>query len=129
VKKVFILLMVVIIIFGMAACSSKEEKETIDIESKIIERVKAYAYLEGYYGSIGGNEIKTTNAEVTDISQISDTEYLVRGRITMIDVYGTQWSNLFDINMTAEIVDNEGQEEVEISGGDFIYKSESWTKG
>ena len=64
--------------------------------------------------------MKSSEATITNISKISENEYLVNGRMEMIDVYGKSWTNNFDCT----VVSYDGK--TWIIQGDFRYKSNHW---
>ena len=122
-KKIMCLLLTVCTICTLCACGGRQSDEAK--ENTPEEKVRSAVTVRGklaYYGStIGGNELKSSDATITTVNKISDTEYRVSGKIVMTDIYGTKWSNTFDCKVT-KIGDS-------WSAASFEYKSSSWSKG
>lgn len=124
IKKILCLMLVVLAISSLCACvdgsdsSSTKEKTP---EQQVRSAVEASGRTAYFGKSIGGNEIKSSSATITNVKKISDTEYLVSGKVVMTDVYGTKWNNNFDCT-----VRKSGDR---WSAGSFDYTSSKWTKG
>ena len=124
-KRVFCIVAVVLTIFSLCACGTSESGSSSNVEmtpeQQVSEVVKNRAMFNYMGSTIGDNELKSSSATITNVKEISDTEYLVSGRITMIDVYGTNWNNTFDCSVTKNIND-------EWVAGSFEYTNDNWSK-
>lgn len=124
-KKILCLLLAVLAVCSLCACgsgsnsSSTKEKTP---EQKVRSAVESRGMLEYFGSTIGGNELKRSSATITNVKQVSDTEYRVSGKIVMTDIYGTDWNNTFDCKVTQK---SDGS----WSAGSFEYTSKNWTKG
>ena len=123
-KKVLCLVLVVLTICSLCACGAGSSSSGSKPKSET-EQVRSAVEVSGriaYFGkSIGGNEIKSSSANISTVTKVSDTRYKVSGKMTMTDVYGTKWTNNFDCT-----VDKSGDS---WSAGSFKYTSNNWTKG
>ena len=99
-KFVVCWLLVFVTLGTLCACSENAIGESKSVEDKVRDAVYTRATMAYYGSSIGGNELKSSRATITNVKQISDTEYRVSGKMIMTDVYGTQWSNYFDCKVT-----------------------------
>ena len=118
-KKALCLILTLITLCSFSACGSETTVKTP--EEQIRAAVKNQGYIEFIGSTIGGNEIRSSDAHVTNIKRISDTEYIVNGKVVMTDVYGTAWTNTFDCEVEQ---DSDGDWDV----GSFEYTSDKWTK-
>ncbi len=125
VKKTLCLILAVLTACSLCACgngsnsSSTKEKTP---EQQVRSAVESRGAVEYFGSTIGGNELKRSSATITNVKQVSDTEYRVSGKIVMTDIYGTNWSNTFDCKVTQK---SDGS----WSAGFFEYTSKNWTKG
>ena len=124
-KKILCLMLAVLAVCSLCACGSGSNSSSTK-EKTPEEQVRSAVTSRGafeYYGStIGGNELKRSSVTITNLKQVSDTEYRVSGKIVMTDVYGTNWNNTYDCKVTQK---SDGS----WSAGSFEYTSENWTKG
>ena len=124
IKKILCLMLAVLAVCSLCACgsgsnsSSTKEKTP---EQQVRSAVESRGMLQYYGSTIGGNELKSSRATITNVKKVSDTEYLVSGKIVMTDIYGTNWNNTFDCK-----VKKSGDS---WSAGSFEYTSKNWTKG
>ena len=125
IKKISCLFLVIMTLFIFSACSggladtdstSSETSETDKVRSVVQTR----GAMEYWSGTIGGKELTRSAAIITNVKKISDTEYLVSGKVNMLDVYGTWWTNTFDCEVTKYGDD--------WRAGSFDYTSNKWTK-
>ena len=125
IKKILCLMLAALAVCSLCACgsgsnsSSTKEKTP---EQQVRSAVETRGMIEYFGSTIGGNELKRSSATITNVKQVSDTEYRVSGKIVMTDIYGTNWSNTFDCNVTQK---SDGS----WSAGSFEYTSKNWTKG
>lgn len=125
IKKILCSMLAVLTVCSLCACgigsnssSTKEETPEQQVRSAVETRGRLV-----YFGTtIGGNETKSSSATITNVKQVSDTEYRVSGKIVMTDIYGTNWNNTFDCKVTQK---SDGG----WSAGSFEYTSKNWTKG
>ena len=123
--RVLCLLLVILTVGSLCACSggngnsSQTPAQTPEQEVRsCVEHRGRVAYM---LRTIGGNELISSQATVTNVKKISDTKYEVSGRIVMTDVYGTQWSNTFDCEV------NKYTDSWSCSSFDFT--NSNWQKG
>lgn len=131
-KKAIGILLVFCLCIGLCACGMNEDNSSGETQGKSerekvewaveIRRIAMEASDTKFGTTIGDNEIKSVSVSITNMEKLSDTEYIVNGRITKTDVYGTKWNNTFDCKVTS----SDGEE---WSAGSFQYKSDSWTRG
>ena len=122
-KKILCLLLAICMICSLCACgggNADEPKEKTP-EDEVRSAVRARGATAYFGSSIGGNELKSSNATISTVKKVSDTEYRVSGKIVMTDVYGTEWNNTFDCTVTK-------------SGDSWYadsldYTNSSWSKG
>ena len=120
--KIIVCWALIIVTLGtLCACGNASEKKAESVEDKVRSAVTSRGMLEYYGSTIGGNELKSSQATITNVKKISDTEYRVSGKIVMTDVYGTKWNNTFD----CEVTTSDGEK---WRAGSFDYTSKSWTK-
>ena len=121
--KIIVCWILIIVTLGtLCACGGAKEKEE-SVEDKVRSAVRTRGMVEYIGSSIGGNELKSSSATITNLKKISDTEYRVSGKIVMTDIYGTKWNNTFDCNVYLR-TDGESW-----SASSFEFTSKSWTKG
>ena len=87
-KKILCLLLAICTICALCACGggqSDEPKENTP-EDKVRSAVTARGKTAYFGSTIGGNELKSSDATITTVKKVSDTEYRVSGRIVMTDV-------------------------------------------
>lgn len=122
IKSIVCLVLVFLILGSLCACGdvgdSKDEGESV--EGKIRNAVTSKASLEFFGSAIGGNELKSSKATVSTVRKVNETEYKVSGKMVMIDVYGTEWSNNFDCEVTLSAG--------EVKVGSFEYTGSKWNK-
>ena len=119
-KKTLCLILALVTICSLCACGgSKTTEKTPEELVRAEVESKGYIAYVGY--TIGGNELKSSRAAVTNIQRVSDTEYIVNGKVTMNDVYGTAWTNTFDCEVEQ---DSDG----DWSASKFEYTDDSWSK-
>ena len=124
-KKAISIIMIFILIFSMISCNNPSESNKSETEEdKIRSAVTRSAQVEFYGNAIGGNELKSSYATISTVRKNSENEYLVSGRMTMVDVYGTYWTNNFD----CKVKKSESLDKWIVSGG-FNYTSSNWSKG
>jgi len=131
-KKILTLILTLCICLGMSACNTvvsnsnnfpREKSEREKIEEAIENRRLADEILDRKFGSkIGDYEINSHSISITNMEKLSNTEYIVNGRVTLTDIYGTKYSNTFDCKVTSSDGEN-------WHAGDFRYKNDYWTKG
>ena len=130
-KKVLSVILTIFMMFSIgtmvAGCTSAENstsqtQELTDSE-KVRNAVKGKALMQYMFYSIGDNKLKSSDATITNLDWNSDkTICTVSGKMKMIDVYGTHWTNNFDCIVTySESTDK-------WTAGSFNYKSQSWSK-
>lgn len=124
-KKILCLMLAVLTVCSLCACggggsTSSANEETP--EEQVRSAVETRGYIAYFGVTIGGNEIKRSQARITNVEQISETEYRVSGKMVMTDIYATNWSNNFDCKVTQK---SDGS----WSAGSFNYTSKNWTKG
>lgn len=119
-KRLFCIMLVLISVCGLCACRSQSPAETT--EDKVRNAVSNQLHVAFLGMSIGGNEAKSSRGTVTNIKQISDTEYQVSGKITVIDVYGNSWNNDYDCIVTQNTSGD-------WNAGSLKYVNSSWRKG
>lgn len=126
IKKLLCAVLVLAIVCSCCACGKNntdgsvesEEKSTEDVVRSLVET----RGMTAYFGmTIGGNELKSSSVTITNVKEISDTEYNVSGKIVMTDVYGNKWNNTFDCSVK--------QRNDNWSAGSLEYTSTKWTKG
>lgn len=115
------LLLSLLMLTSLCACKGAGDGDSVPVDHKIRAAVMSRADFEYYGASIGGNELKSSTATISNIKKVSDTEYKVSGKIIMTDVYGTKWSNNFD----CEVTTSNGEKWV---AGSFNYTSGKWNK-
>ena len=86
--------LVLVMLGSLCACGGGSSKQEESVEDKVRSAVTSKASLEYFGNKIGGNELKSSSATVTNVKKISEKEYNVSGKIEMTDVYGTKWNNL-----------------------------------
>ena len=118
IKKILCLLLAMIMLLSLCACGGNNKKAKTP-EEEIRQKVETMAAIKYIGSTIGGKELKSSRASVSTVRKISDTEYLVSGKITMMDVYGTNWNNTFDCTVEKDGTDWDV--------GSFDYTSENWT--
>ncbi len=132
-KKTIAFILALYLCIGLCACSTNtnDSKYSTNNEKSEYEKVHDAVELQRMvteatdkkFSTIDGNQINSVRVAITHTEKISDTEYIVNGKITKIDVYGTSWNNTFDCSVTTS--DN-GES---WDAGRFQYKSDSWRKG
>ena len=132
-KKTIAILLAFCLCVGLCACSTNTNYSKYGENTEKSEYEKVHDAVEMQrmvteatdkkFSTIGGNQINSVRITITNTEKISDTEYVVNGRITKIDVYGTSWNNTFDCSV---ITSDNGES---WDAGRFQYKSDSWTKG
>lgn len=123
-RRTLCLILVLLTVGSLCACGSTSTghgSTSKTPEQEVRSAVESRGMFEYFGSSIGGNELKSSRATVTNVKKVSDTKYIVSGQIVMTDIYGTNWNNNFDC-------------EVKNSGGSwtassFEYTSKNWTKG
>ena len=129
VKKMICVVLVLAFVFCCCACGKSGSGGTdsgvgageTSTEDLIRAAVETRA-MTVYFGmTIGGNELKSSRATITNVKKVSDTAYNVSGKIVVTDVYGTTWNNTFDCSVT--------QRSGSWSAGSLNYTSKNWTKG
>ena len=122
-KKVLCITLALLAVVGLCSCGDSssdgqgEQSEEQQVRSAVESRLRT-----AYFGSsIGGNELNSSSGTITNVKQVSDTEYAVSGQIVMTDIYGTKWNNTFDCTVTKR-----GES---WSAGSLEYTSSSWKKG
>lgn len=118
-KRVVCLFIAFLFIFSLVSCENSEVKTT---EDKVRECVINRGAMEWLGLKIGGNEIRTSSATITNVRKVSEKEYIVNGKMQMTDIYGNVWTNTFDC--TVESIDGENW----ILPDGFSYKSVNWVK-
>ena len=119
-KKVLCLMLVCLTLGGLCACNSDSNSSRSPLDV-IRHEVEARGYSEYGGRSIGGNKLTRSSATITDITKLSETQYRVSGKVVMVDVYGTKWSNTFNCTVTYT-----GSS---CKVGTFNYTSNKWSKG
>lgn len=125
IKKILCLTLAVLTVCSLCACgsgSNSSDTEEKTPEQQVRSAVETRGLIEYFGTTIGGNEIKRSKATITNVEQVSDTEYRVSGKMVMTDIYGTSWNNTFDCKVTQK---SDGG----WSAGSFEYTSTSWIKG
>ena len=120
-KYIVCWLLVFVTMGTLCACSGDAMGESESAEDKVRNAVHTRAVIAYYGSSIGGNELKSSSATITNIKKVSDTEYRVSGKMVMTDVYGTRWSNYFD----CEVTTSDGEK---WRAGSFEYTGSKWTR-
>ncbi len=104
--------------------TTKEEKQKKanpkKDEKMVREAVVSAGVRAGVGKAIGGNDIKFSEATVTNVERVTDDLYRVNGKICMTDIYGTKWENRFDCEVIR--ANNSWLAEP------LQYKSENWIK-
>ena len=126
-KRIVAIILVLCVALSLFACGKSKGGSDISAENSTEDQVRSAVESKGmmmYYGStIGGNELKSSKVTITNVKEVSETEYLVSGKIVMTDVYGTNWNNTFDCEVTYSDIRESW------SAGSFDYTSKNWTKG
>ena len=100
-KKSLCIILALLTICTLCACGNpsggSSAKSSLEQE---VEQVRSAVQVRGsllHWGTtIGGNEIKSSDVTITNVKKMSDTEYIISGKIVMRDIYGTNWNNTFD---------------------------------
>ena len=121
IKKILCSVLAVVTMLSLCACGSSTSGTSKTTEDQVREAVESRGRVVHIGSKIGDNELNSSNVNITNVKKISDTEYLVSGKIVMTDVYGTAWNNTFDCEVTKE-----GDE---WSAGSFEYTNSSWRRG
>lgn len=126
IKKMICVLLALLTVGSLCACgmdssSNGTSKTEITPEQQVRSIVESRGMTQYIGSAIGGNELKSSRATVTNVKYVSFTEYVVSGKIVMTDIYGTNWNNTFDckVKKSGNIW----------SAGSFEYTSKNWTKG
>lgn len=124
-KRTLCLMLVLLMVGSLCACGSNNSSNSKPVEKSeeelVRDAVETQRLFEYRFITIGGNEIQSANITITNIKKVSETEYLVNGKIVMNDVYGTQWNNTFDCTVK--------KSNGSWSANSYEYKSDSWRKG
>ena len=125
-KYVICWLLIIVTLGTLCACIGDNDNSSSNkgesVESKVRSAVTSKGMIEYYGSSIGGNELKSSDATVSTVKKVSEKEYRVSGKMVMTDVYGTKWSNNFDCKVTS----SNGED---WRAGSFEYTGTNWTKG
>ena len=120
-RKFLCLVLAVLTICSVCACGGiNVQKSASGIEEDVRSAVEARGVTAHLGLTIDEHELKGSRATVTNVKKITDTEYRVSGKIVMTDVYGTDWNNTFDCDVTK---DGDSW-----SVGSFEYTNQNWTK-
>ena len=123
-KKIICILTIVLIILSLVACDEGTDgSQASSPEELIKEAVLQKAAGEYKLITLGEKELKSSYAVVTTIQKISDFEYRVSGRISMVDVYATEWKNTFDCTVHLTSIGT-----WRVSGEGFKYTNQMWEK-
>ena len=106
---------------GTGSTSTGTGSKSKTPEEEVRSAVESRGMFAYFGSSIGGNELKSSYTTITNVKKVSDTQYIVSGKIVMTDIYGTNWNNTFDCT-----VRKSGES---WSAGSFEYTSKNWTKG
>lgn len=122
--KIIVLFLAVISIGSfLCACGTgagkSNEKSEIEAVRSAVEAKGMFAYMGS---TIGGNDLKSSEVTITNTQQDGPNKYIVNGKIVMIDIYGTRWSNTFDCEVTRYDSNSEW------SAGKLEYRSNSWNR-
>ncbi len=123
-KRIFCIMMVILTIGSLCACGTKSgtgDSGKKTPEDYVRAEVESRGRFEYFGSSIGGNEIKSSRATITNVKKVTDGKYVVSGKIVMTDIYGTNWNNTFDCEVTGS-----GEK---WNAGSFEYTSKNWSKG
>ena len=120
-KTVLCLMVTILMICSLCACGSSGGTTVMTQDQEIRSAVESRGMIEYMGSKIGGNDIKSSRATVTNVKKVSDYTYLVSGKMVMTDVYGTNWKNTFDCKVTQKSNGN-------WSAGSFEYTSKNWSK-
>lgn len=101
--------------------ATKEPTEEEWVRSAVEER----SYIAFFGKAIGGNELKSSGAQITNIKKISVREYKVSGTMVMTDIYGKNWRNNFDCSVTRKEKAEAGENPWVANS--FEYKSDNWS--
>lgn len=127
-KKLVFTLLILLTVGSLCACgigaakndtTNPPQKPEADQVKEAVEFYGAFMYSGA---SIGGNELTSSSVTVTNLKKITETQYNVSGKIVMTDVYGTNWNNTFDCEVTKD-------EDNTWNPAPFEYTSKNWTKG
>ena len=130
-KKILSIVLILVIIFSVGAIivsykddggnninQTQELSDEEKIRQAVIDRSRLY-----WFGSyIGGNEIKSSIATVTNLSWSGEDTCIVSGVMQKTDIYGTVWINNYDCTVTT----SDGGETWK--AGNLIIKNEYWSK-
>lgn len=68
-----------------------------------LKHMRSEVYIQGSLAwrglAIGDNELKSSSVTIATEKKINDNEYQISGRITMVDIYGTKWTNNYSCVM------------------------------
>jgi hypothetical protein len=123
IRSIVCLFLALLMLGSLCACGSNDSSgsKSESVEDKVRRAVTTSAWLEHNWFSIGGNELKSSSATISTVKKVTETEYKVSGKMSMIDIYGTKWSNNFDCKVTT----SDGEE---WSAKSFEYTSNNWSK-
>ena len=123
IRSIVCLFLALLMLGSLCACGSNDSSgsKSESVEDKVRSAVTSRASLEYYGSSISGNELKSSSATISTVKKVSGTEYKVSGKMVMIDIYGTKWSNNFDCKVTTSDGEN-------WSAKSFEYTSNNWSK-
>ena len=90
-KRIFALLMAIVLCFGLCACGGSKEPEKTP-EDKVTSAVRSYIMVEITlsYETTGVPSITTF------VNQIDETTYEVTGKVTVKDKYGDSYTGKYD---------------------------------
>ncbi len=119
-KRITLMLcsILLIVLFCIACCSCKKETTIDKVHSAVtLKACAAYCYL-----TIGGNELKSSKATITNIEQTSTYMYRVSGKMEMTNIYGVRYYNYYDVSVSYR------PDTDRCTVGAFNYQSDNWKR-
>ena len=120
-KTIICWILIILSLGTLCACGDTNNKRSP--EQQVSDIVFTKSVGEFRWSTIGGNELRSSSATITNVKKVSDSEYLVSGKMVMTDIYGTKWNNTFDCTVLYDFDDDEW------SAGQFEYTSSTWRRG
>lgn len=90
-KKLFSVILIMLLVLSMCACGSKEPEWDLDDEIHSAVQAKAAVYCMFEYA-----DVKNVLASVTNTEDNGNGTYDVKGYVTVIDAYGDRYKGKFD---------------------------------
>ena len=114
-KSVVCLFLALLMLGSLCACGNSGSTE-----DRVRSVVEIHATREYLGSSIGGNDLASSRATISNVRKVSDLKYIVSGKMVMTDIYGTKWSNNFDCTVTSS--------DGETWSTNFRYTSNTWSR-